>query len=313
MAGGTSAVFFDRETGQLVENKLRISAKGLGDAQLEQLLFAPDGKGLICVCSEANSGRYLRRLELRLNPDELKLVEKGFDLKGIIGAQSETDQGNYAVQRDPNLKHDAIDAWTTLKGSKPISHAEIGRRYMNSVVLVKSNIGSGTAFVIGSGGYLLTCAHVIPEEGKITVTYVKDKKSIDTEAALLQIDQEKDLALLKIEAGSALTSVILEEDDKDIAAGDSVTVIGNPGLGNEILTHTVTTGVISNVNREFEGQKYFQTSAAVNSGNSGGPVFGPNGHVIGLVVLKARIDATAFAVPVSALRTFINQAIESSK
>ena len=104
----------------------------------------------------------------------------------------------------------------------------------------------------------------------------------------------------------------LEKNDESVSAGDAVTVIGNPGLGREILTHTVTTGVVSSVNREFEGQSYFQTSAAVNAGNSGGPVFGSSGNVLGLVVLKARIEATAFAVPVSVLRQFLNGAIEAA-
>jgi serine protease Do len=95
--------------------------------------------------------------------------------------------------------------------------------------------------------------------------------------------------------------------------GEVVTVIGIPGLGGEILNHSVTNGVVSSPDRELDGLKYVQTSAAVNAGNSGGPVFGHNGQVIGLVVLKARLEGTAFAVPVSALRQFLTDATDATK
>jgi serine protease Do len=91
-----------------------------------------------------------------------------------------------------------------------------------------------------------------------------------------------------------------------------VTVIGNPGLGSEILTHTMTTGIVSSPGREIDGLNYIQTSAAVNPGNSGGPLFDSLGRVIGLVVLKAKIEGTAFAVPSKDLREFLEKAAKSA-
>jgi serine protease Do len=96
-------------------------------------------------------------------------------------------------------------------------------------------------------------------------------------------------------------------------AGESVTVIGNPGLGTELLNHSVTTGVISSIERDLDGQKFIQTSAAVNAGNSGGPVFGAKGQIVGLVVLKAKLEATAFAVPLGELRQFLRDATNPPK
>lgn len=70
---------------------------------------------------------------------------------------------------------------------------------------------------------------------------------------------------------------------------------------------------MSSPERELDGQTYIQTSAAVNAGNSGGPVFSAKGHVVGLVVLKANLEATAFAVPANALRQFLRDATEAAK
>jgi serine protease Do len=97
--------------------------------------------------------------------------------------------------------------------------------------------------------------------------------------------------------------------DSKPGVGRSNFKIGWQGLGSsEILTRTLTTGVVSSPRREFDGQNFIQTSGTVNPGNSGGPMFDSHGQVIGLVVLKARIEATAFAVPASNLRDFLKQA-----
>jgi S1-C subfamily serine protease len=79
-------------------------------------------------------------------------------------------------------------------------------------------------------------------------------------------------------------------------------------LGNEVLDNTVTTGIISNVDRTIAGNHYIQSSAGVNPGSSGGPMFDHNGEVIGVVVLKAGIEGVGFAVPSLPIAKFLLRA-----
>ena len=117
---------------------------------------------------------------------------------------------------------------------------------------------------------------------------------------MIRIDDTLDLALLKIESTVHLVHVYLAPDDR-VETGESVTVIGDPGLGDEILNRTMTTGIVSNPSREIEGQQFVQISAAINPGNSGGPLFNEHGLVIGLISLKGNIEGAGFAVPASVL------------
>ena len=82
-------------------------------------------------------------------------------------------------------------------------------------------------------------------------------------------------------------------------------MIGNPGLGPMVLSNTVTEGVVSSPRQELAGTVYVQTSAAVNPGNSGGPMFDGRGRVIGVVVVKGRIEKAGFAVPLPTVLRFL--------
>ena len=94
-------------------------------------------------------------------------------------------------------------------------------------------------------------------------------------------------------------------------SGEPVTVIGNPGAGDAILSHTMTNGIVSNPKRDFDGQTFIQLSAAVNPGNSVGPLFDQHGNVAGLVALKARIEGASFAVPSESLKNFLREAVRT--
>ncbi len=94
------------------------------------------------------------------------------------------------------------------------------------------------------------------------------------------------------------------------AMGAAVSIIGHPGMGDQILEHTMTTGVISNPKRSIEGVNHIQTNASVNPGCSGAPLFNERGNVIGLVVLKARMEGVAFAVPRDELEKFLRGAVK---
>jgi serine protease Do len=138
-----------------------------------------------------------------------------------------------------------------------------------------SSLGSG--FVVSPSGIIITNNHVIEEADEITVTF-SDGSKLDAE--LIGRDPKTDLALLKVSPKKSLPFVPLGDSDK-ARVGDWVIAIGNPfGLGGSL-----SAGVISAINRDINAGPYdsfIQTDAAINRGNSGGPLFNMKGEVIGV-------------------------------
>ncbi|MFS0848331.1 Do family serine endopeptidase [Novosphingobium panipatense] len=141
----------------------------------------------------------------------------------------------------------------------------------------------GSGFIVSADGYVVTNNHVITAEGKGQVESITVTMPDGTEypAKLVGKDAASDLAVLKIDAGKSLPFVKFG-DSRKARVGDWVIAIGNPfGLGG-----TVTSGIISSVYRSTQSggayDRYLQTDAAINRGNSGGPMFDMNGQVIGI-------------------------------
>ncbi len=148
----------------------------------------------------------------------------------------------------------------------------------------------GTGFVVSEDGYILTNAHVVSESGvtaeSVTVSF-KDEESAGTKvtATVVGADDSSDVALLKIDPDEVgdLTVIPLGDSD-ELNVGEPVVAIGNP-LGFDF---TLTTGVVSALDRELQSpngsiiSNGIQTDAAINSGNSGGPLIDATGHVIGI-------------------------------
>ena len=183
----------------------------------------------------------------------------------------------------------------------------------DSSALKPSTAGSG--FLISSDGYIVTNYHVIEEAQKITVTLSDDQK---LEAKLIGFDNRTDLALLKVEAKTALPFVKFGNSEED-RVGDRIIAIGNPfGLGG-----TVTSGIISSQTRDISNNpsniidNFIQTDAAINRGNSGGPMFNMKGEVIGINF--AIISPTGanigigFAVPSSIAKSVVEQLKKDGK
>ncbi|HYB09943.1 MAG TPA: DegQ family serine endoprotease [Alphaproteobacteria bacterium] len=135
----------------------------------------------------------------------------------------------------------------------------------------------GSGFIVDSSGYVVTNNHVVGKATDIDVTLTNGKTY---KAKLIGRDQRTDLALLKIKADESLPAVAWGDSDK-AQVGDWVVAVGNPfGLGG-----TVTAGIISARGRDLhEGpyDSFIQTDAAINRGNSGGPMFNMDGKVIGI-------------------------------
>jgi serine protease Do len=155
--------------------------------------------------------------------------------------------------------------------------------------------GSGSGFVVDRNGYILTNHHVIDGADRITVT-MADGRSF--RGQVVGSDAAIDVALLRIDAGGRLPEAPLG-DSGDLRVGEWVCAIGNP-LG---YVHSVTVGVVSFVGRKlFDASldDYIQTDAAINFGNSGGPLINAAGEVVGInSAISSRASNIGFAVPIN--------------
>ena len=141
--------------------------------------------------------------------------------------------------------------------------------------------GSGTGFVVSSEGYILTNAHVVEGAHKVTVKVFGEEE--ERAATLIGSDTETDIAVLKVE--SAQLQPLKLGDSDSVRVGEYVLAIGNP-LSSDELANTITFGIVSATKREVTidnyTNSYLQTDAAINFGNSGGPLINLNGEVIGI-------------------------------
>ncbi len=141
--------------------------------------------------------------------------------------------------------------------------------------------GSGTGFVVSSEGYILTNAHVVDGAHKVTVKVFGEEEERD--ATVIGSDTETDIAVLKVE-GAQLQPLKLGDSDA-VRVGEYVLAIGNP-LSTDELANTITFGIVSATKREVTidnyTNTYLQTDAAINFGNSGGPLINLNGEVVGI-------------------------------
>ena len=166
--------------------------------------------------------------------------------------------------------------------------------------------GAGSGIIISDTGHILTCAHVIEDAQTIAVRL---RNGESYEAAVVAADEESDVAIIKIDPTSELTPAVFGSSD-DLQVGDSVVAIGNP-LGE--LGGSVTEGIISAMDREVTIQNkgtftVLQTSAAINSGNSGGGLFNRQGELIGMVNAKASevgVEGLGFALPIDEITDII--------
>lgn len=168
---------------------------------------------------------------------------------------------------------------------------------------------SGSGVILTSDGYIATCAHVIEDATKITVTLNDDTTYA---ATLVGADTRNDIAIIKIEATGLVAAEIGNSDM--LTVGEDVIAIGNP-LGE--LRGTATSGIISAIRRtvvvENTEMELVQTDAAISPGNSGGGLFNASGKLIGIVNAKASGDnaeGLAFAIPINNVLNEINDLLQ---
>jgi serine protease Do len=171
----------------------------------------------------------------------------------------------------------------------------------------------GSGFIVDKTGYILTNLHVVEEAARITV---KLDSGEEYPAKVVGTDEETDLAVLKIEAKNDLPYVKLGNSDQ-ARVGEWVLAIGSP-FG---LTRTVTAGIVSQVKRETpQGtafQRFIQTDAAINKGNSGGPLVNMRGEVIGvnsqIATSTGDYNGVGFALPSNEALSVFQQIVKNGK
>lgn len=312
---GTKIWFFRRSTGQAVQTLLDPPHAMPG---IRRILFTPDGKRMMVAWQPKPNSYVLESVALTIPSADAAKVAAGYVRPGLVPRTENSgprtmprvrNSGGWVVELQPaNIPTEEIEA-TEPAAAETLTPREIVKKYGESVVLIRANTGFGSGFVIGSKGYILTCAHVVTgiAEPRVQYRYTEGgaAQSHEVAATIAGLDRKNDLALLKIDPKVPLLPLRFAAAGA-VVAGEDVTVIGNPGLGEQVLSKTVTTGVVSSPERDIDGVNYIQLSAAVNPGNSGGPMFNSHGAVIGVVTAKARIENTGFATPISSTLTFLN-------
>lgn len=214
--------------------------------------------------------------------------------------------------------------------SKELTTAEIYAKYVNSCVgitvdIVSTNVfgqtvtgaAAGSGFVITEDGYILTNYHVIDGANSIKVTFDNGKEYT---ATYVGGEEKNDIAVIKVDA-TGLTPVVIGKSS-DMLVGEQVTTIGNP-LGE--LTFSESTGIISALDRSItmsDGRQMnmIQTDCAINSGNSGGPLFNSHGEVIGIVSAKyssgsnsssASVEGLGFAILMDDVASMVSDLVKN--
>jgi 2-alkenal reductase len=215
---------------------------------------------------------------------------------------------------------------TTLPGvvSQDASDAmvETVKKVAPAVVTVRNRMaqgqGSGSGVIISEEGYIVTNNHVVEGEQALSVIFADGTRK---EAKLIGTDPLTDIAVIKVEGGVPAVAPVGDSDA--LQPGEQVLAIGSP-LGN--FRNTVTAGIVSAVNRSVPGSQMeglIQTDAAINSGNSGGPLVNLNGEVVGINTLVVRgdelsstaapVEGLGFSVPSSTFRRIADELIANGE
>ena len=203
--------------------------------------------------------------------------------------------------------------------SDSLTTPQIYEKTINSVVAISTYLNqggyqqairTGTGIIMSEDGYIITNAHVIENGNQITVTL---NDGTEYQAQVVGSDSKVDIAVIKVEA-TGLTAGNFGDSDS-LVHGEPAIVIGNP-LGMD-FAGTITDGIISSTSREVKIDNYImnllQTNAAVNPGNSGGPLINCRGEIVGVVSAKISVDdveGIGFAIPINTALNVANDFIE---
>ncbi|MCR5826571.1 MAG: trypsin-like peptidase domain-containing protein [Oscillospiraceae bacterium] len=214
-----------------------------------------------------------------------------------------------------------------VSGTKQMSYTELYKANIDSVVSINTtittnvfnqtveNASAGSGFIITKDGYILTNYHVIDGASTVKVTLYNGETY---DATVVGGDEDYDIAVVKIEAQDL--QAVTFGDSAQLSVGEDIAVIGNP-LGE--LTFSMSEGIVSSVDRAInvDGTPFnmIQVSAAVNPGNSGGPLFNTYGEVVGIVSAKyssyanTSVEGLGFAIPINDVIAMVEDIMENGR
>ena len=182
-----------------------------------------------------------------------------------------------------------------------LSVADITENALPSVVQILAGAGTGTGFIVNESGLVVTNKHVVGGRSQVNVRLVDGNRY---QGSVTEIHPSLDLAYVELEANRSFTPIAIGDSDK-IRVGEQVIAIGFPLARSLGLEPTVSVGIIS-----AKRQGRLQTDAALNPGNSGGPLLNILGQVAGVVVSRAETDSSGrsitgigFAIPINSVKT----------
>ncbi|MCI7473067.1 MAG: trypsin-like peptidase domain-containing protein [Clostridiales bacterium] len=224
------------------------------------------------------------------------------------------ETGETTVERAP-LGDDVTLPLTPQPQTGAHTLQSIYQENIQSIVSIWGDAGTsysfGTGVVMSANGYIITNTHVIEGCSSVEVILQDDSRY---EALLVGMDVPTDLAVLKIDAQNLHPAVFGNSDE--LRVGDAAVAIGNP-LGQE-LRGTMTDGIISAINRDVDVDGYsmvlIQTTAALNSGNSGGALINAYGQVVGITNMKMSayddtVEGLGFAIPTTTVKRVVEDLV----
>ncbi len=255
---------------------------------------------------ELQTGQKIEGDVLKERPEEL-VVDIGVDVIRIPLAQIKHRTLSKIAETPPPK---GTEESLFLTGELPHkSVKDLTEQFGEGVVLIQTPGGLGSGFILNERGFCVTNYHVIEKETRISATiYHKNEQGEFTrrridDLKIIALNPYFDLALVQIPEQKDLKfRPVFIAKNQDLREGDQVFAIGNP-LG---LERSVSQGIVSTRNRNFEGLTYIQTTTQINPGNSGGPLFNMRGEVVGVTNMKLTFgEGLGFAIPVSYLKHFL--------
>ncbi|MFZ9914688.1 MAG: S1C family serine protease [Phycisphaerales bacterium] len=264
----------------------------VGDAAVADIVKLKSGASI--------DGTVLKRTDRRVWVDVGSDV-LSFSMDDVDSVESENASAKIETRLDT--------LFSTATGLAELPPREQAKNIGPAVIKVSTPGGLGSGVILSREGYAITNAHVVQGETNLraTVWFAQPdgtlKRTDIDDVELVAINNQVDLALVKLKHPDGKDFVFAPvQDAEKLEIGQSVFAIGNP-LG---LERTLTQGVVSTTQRNFDGLTYIQTDTPINPGNSGGPLFNTKGEVIGITnmgILGG--EALGFAIPARYVKDFI--------
>jgi serine protease Do len=249
------------------------------------------GAGLARWQGEQRLDALENRLQAQMQTNAASVSEELDSIRAVMSAPVYTEGGLNGAQIFEQAKHQVVGISTEIT-------------YQNFFGMTSSSAVSGSGFIISEDGYIITNYHVV-ETAYLNGLDVRVMLYDGTQysAAIVGFDDGSDVAILKIEAENL--HAVTFGDSNGLTVGETIYCVGNP-LGE--LAYSMSTGTVSGLDRVIKteeavgGINMFQLDAAVNHGNSGGPVYNSRGEVVGIVTAKSGAtdaEGLGFAIPIN--------------